>query len=295
MKYHILAAITALIWGSTLISSKLLLDAGMTPAEIMMCRFLLGYLFLWILYPRTHRIRDWRDEGIFCLMGLFGGTVYFLAENTALYYTHTTNVALICATVPIVTAVLSHFIIKNERLTNRFFVGSIIAFAGVALVVLNGNFYLKLSPKGDILTFVAVLSWALYCVFQKLLRGKHNTIFITRNIFFYGMLTMLPYFLFVEPFKFTLEGFSNPVVWGNLCFLGLIASAICYYIWNLAINHIGVVKTNNYVYFLPLVTIIVASIFLKEHITIFSAIGTALIIGGLLWTSKKNISKKQQS
>lgn len=287
MKYHILSAITALIWGSTLVSSKLLLEAGMTPSEIMMCRFLLGYLFLWILYPHTHRIQNWRDEGLFCLMGFFGGTVYFLSENTALYYTQATNVSLICATVPLVTAVMSHFLIKGERLTTHFFIGSIIAFSGVTLVVLNGNFVLKLNPMGDILTFIAVISWGIYCVLQKLLKEDYSAFFITRNIFFYGMLTMLPYFIIFQPFRFPLEGFCQPVVWGNLCFLGLIASAICYYFWNLAINNIGVVKTNNYVYFLPLVTILTASIFLDERITLFSAIGTMLIIGGLWWSSKK--------
>lgn len=286
MKYHLIAGLTALIWGSTLVSSKLLLLKGMEPSEIMFCRFLLGYLLLWVFYPRTHRIESWRDELLFAGMGLFGGTIYFLAENRALCYTHATNVGLICATVPITTAIASHFILKEERKGKSFVYGSIIAFLGVILVVLNGNFVLRLNPLGDMLTFVAVFSWSAYCIMQKLLRGKYNALFVTRNIFFYGMLTMMVYFIYA-PFSFPLSGFADPQVLGLICFLGFIASALCYWMWTIAIDHIGVVATNNYVYFLPVVTIITAKIFLGEVLTTFAIIGSILILCGL-WLCNKN-------
>lgn len=292
MKYHIIATFTALVWGSTLVSSKVLLTAGLTPAEIMTCRFSLAYILMWILYPHTHKIDDWHDEFIFFLLGFFGGTLYFLTENTALYYTQSTNVALICATVPIVTALASHLFIKGERFTYPFFIGSTIAFIGVVMVILNGTLVLNLNPKGDLLTIAAVTSWTLYCIFQKKLHKKYSTLFVTRNIFFYGVLTMLPYHLLIDPFNFPMEGFSSPIIWGNLCFLGLVASGLCYYFFNLAIEHLGVITSNKYIYLLPLVTILVASIVLDEQITKYTIIGTILIIGGLWGSSLKNFRQK---
>jgi len=283
--YHIMAGVTTVIWGTTMISSKILLEEGLSPAQILFCRFLLGYIFLWILYPRTHRIRSLRDELLFVGMGILGGSLYFLTENTALVYTQATNVSLICALVPLITAILSYLILK-EKLSGRFWIGSLIACIGVSFVILNGNFILKLSPLGDLLAFSAVCSWSAYCILVKKLHYKYNTLFVTRNLFFYGLLTLAPYFLY-EPFNVPVEVFQRPTVWGNLLFLGLIASSLCYVMWNSAMHELGVIKTNTYLYFMPLVTIITAMIFISEQITAFIIIGAILIILGLWIASQK--------
>ena len=138
-----MAGVTSIVWGTTLVSSKVLLHYGLTPAQIMLYRFIIAYLFLWILYPRTHRIKSVKDEFSFLSIGFFGGTLYFLLENTALEYTQATNVGLICATVPLLTAMLAHLFMKGVRLSRYILAGSILSLAGVALVVFNGNFILK--------------------------------------------------------------------------------------------------------------------------------------------------------
>ena len=66
---------------------------------------------------------------------------------------------------------------------------------GVGLIVFNGSFVLKISPIGDLLTLLAALSWAFYSLIIKKMAGRYPTIFITRKIFFYGVLTILPAFL----------------------------------------------------------------------------------------------------
>lgn len=283
--YHIMAGLTTLIWGTTMISSKVLLQEGLSPAQILFCRFLLGYFFLWILYPRTHRIRSLHDELLFAGMGVFGGSLYFLTENTALIYTQATNVSLICALVPLITAILSCLILK-EKLSGRFWIGSFVACIGVSFVILNGNFVLKLSPLGDLLAFSAVCSWAIYCLMVKKLHYKYNSLFVTRNLFFYGLLTLAPWF-FYEPFDVPSEVFQRPAVWGNLLFLGLIASSLCYVMWNSAMHELGVIKTNTYLYFMPLVTIITAVIFISEQVTAFILVGAILILLGLWIASQK--------
>lgn len=287
VRYHLMAAVTTIIWGTTLISSKVLIQAGLSPAEILLCRFILGYVFLWIVYPRTHKIRSWHDELLFVAMGLLGGSIYFLTENTALMYTHATNVALICATVPLTTAMISHFVVKRQHISRYFIIGSAVSFAGVALVILNGNFVLNLSPIGDLLTVASVLSWSFYCVLIKLLKHEYNTLFITRNLLFYGILTILPYFAF-NPIGFTADVLAKPEVCGNICYLGIVSSALCYWMWNIAMSNLGVVETNNYIYFMPLVTIITASLVLDEQITLYVMCGTALILYGL-WLSNKRV------
>lgn len=290
MKYHFAAAAVALVWGSTLISSKILLVAGMTPMEIMFVRFLLAYVFLWILYPRAHKIKCFGDEFKFFLMGLFGCTLYFICENTALLYTSANNVGLICATVPLFTGLVSRLLLKNQKLTRYFFIGSAISFFGVAIVILNGNFTLKINSFGDFLTILAVISWAFFCVIQKMLKEKYDSLYLTRKIFFYGLISMSLLFV-INPFNFPFSGFLQPRVWGNLCFLGLLASGLCYWLWGVSIKHLGAIATNNYVYFVPVVTIIFSSIFLGERLTMFTGAGTVFIIGGL-WISGIKSCKK---
>lgn len=167
MLFHILAAFTIIIWGITLISTKILIFNGLSPAGIMLYRFVIAYAVLWIFYPRLPKVKKWKDEAIFFAAGLFGGTIYFLTENTAVGITNTSNVALIVTTAPLLTAFIANFTLKNEPLKRHTFLGSIIALGGVFLIVFNGNFILQLNPAGDLLSFFSALSWAIYSILIK--------------------------------------------------------------------------------------------------------------------------------
>ena len=286
--YHAAALFTIIVWGITMVSTKVLLHEGLSPEEIMIIRFVMAYLLLWIFYPRSHKIKSWRDEFIFIGMGITSGSLYFFFENTALVYTSATNASLICALIPLLTAIFIYILFKEKKLSKLFWIGSVLSIIGAILVVLNGNFSLGINPLGDFLAFMGIVSWSVYGVLIKLLRGNYNTLFITRKIFLYGILTISPYFLF-EPFDVSINLLIKPVVVGNLCFLGLIASSLCYFLWTLSLRQLGVVKTNNYIYFSPLVTIITANIVLSEQITVYVVCGTALIISGLLIASRNKI------
>ena len=278
--YHILALTAVAIWGTTFVSTKLLLAEGMTPAEIMFYRFLIAYALK--LYKPTFRLPEsWRDEALFAAAGLTGGSLYFLTENMALQITLASNVALLLATAPILTVLLSRLWLgRSERIGRPLAAGSVLALAGVALVVFNGSFILKIQPAGDLLTLAAALTWALYNICLKKLDGRHSTLEITRKVFFYGVVTLLPVFAFT-PLRFDTALFRNPVVAGNLLFLGLVASLFCFAVWNTAVKHLGTVKTSNYIYLVPLVALISSAIVLNERITPVALGGAALILSGV--------------
>ena len=127
---HIMALITILIWGTTFISTKILL-AGFTPIEILFFRFLLGLLVLIAVYPKRLRIKDKKQELTFAAAGLCGICLYYLLENIALTYTRASNVGVIISVAPFFTAVLSHVFLKTEeKLKAQFFIGFIIAMTG---------------------------------------------------------------------------------------------------------------------------------------------------------------------
>ena len=218
--YHIIAIVTAAIWGTTFISSKILLEHGLSPAEIMILRFAMAYVCMLPFWRGGLLAKSWRDELLMVILGITGGSMYFLLENTALVYTQASNVAIIIASTPLLTTLAVHFISRQERADKRLYACSLLSLVGVALVVLNGEFILKLNPMGDLLTLGAAVMWVIYSIIVLKLEGRYHPLMITRKIFFYGVLTLAPYFLF-EPWSVEWQMLADKTVAGNLLFLGL--------------------------------------------------------------------------
>ncbi len=278
--YHLLAALTVSVWGITFVSTKVLIQCGLSPVDVLFYRFLLAYLCMWLISHGRVLADHWRDEGLFMLLGLFGGSLYFVAENTALGLTLASNVSLIICTAPVLAALLTWVLHRGQQIPSRLIVGSLIAFAGVILVVFNGHFILHLHPAGDVLTLLAALMWACYCLLLQRLQKRYSTTFITRKVFLYGLLTMLPFFYF-SSLTTDLIILSQPVVWLNLIFLGVVASMLCYLMWNTAVRHLGTLQTTNYIYVVPLVTLLTSAWILNEIITWIALAGSAFILAGV--------------
>ena len=155
-------------------------------AGIFLLRFLIAYMGIWLISPRKLFADNWKDEFWMFLGGMTGGSFYFFTENTALEITLATNVSFIVCTAPLLTTILSLWIYKKEKATRGLMAGSLLALVGVALVVYNGSFVLKISPLGDFLTLLAAFSWAFYSLIMRKMSNRYSIIFITRKIFFYG-------------------------------------------------------------------------------------------------------------
>lgn len=282
--FHLIAVLTVCIWGSTFIATKTLINQGLTPVEIFTYRFSLAYLCLLAFCHQKLMANTWRDEGLFLLAGLTGGSLYFISENSALEITMASNVSLIVCTTPVLTVLLSSFFFK-EKLRKDFIAGSLVALSGVTLVVFNGSVFLKLNPLGDCLTLLAALSWAFYSLILRQMGNKYSTLFITRKVFFYGLITMILYLPFA-PSSFHLERLCYPLVYGNLLFLGIVASMLCYLSWNACVRIIGASRASNYLYINPLVAVWASHLFLSEPITPTALLGAGLIIGGVYIVEK---------
>lgn len=277
---HLMALTTSIIWGTTFVSTKVLIQQGISPESILFYRFIIAYTAIWFICPRKLFSNSIKDELLFLAAGLCGGSLYFVAENRALGMTLASNVSLIVCTTTIFTGILSHLLIKGERMRKQLVYGAIFALTGVGLVVFNGHFILKLNSSGDILTLFVALMWAFYCILLKKLDSNYTTTFITRKIFFYGIITLLPVFS-VAPLTTDLKLLTQPEIFGNILFLGLVASLLCYIMWNKAVKQLGTIRTSNYIYIIPLVTLITSAIAIDEPITSFALIGALLIIGGV--------------
>lgn len=288
--YHLVAFLVITIWGSTFVVTKLLLLAGLSPAHIFTLRFLIAYALLlgFAAFKRPFRwfAGTWRDELLMLGLGLTGGSLYFLTENAAMNYTTTTNTSLIVCLCPLFAALLISLFYRDQRLRGIQIVGSLLAAVGVAIVELNGHFVLHLSPTGDALAFAACLCWAAYSLLMIPACKRYDTMFITRKLFFYGLVTMIPYYIMCPEWP-PLEALEEPQTIVELFFLGAIASTLCYYLWGMVIRRLGAVTATNYVYFNPVVTILCAWVVLSERITTWFLLGTALILVGMYFADKK--------
>lgn len=282
--YHILAVLTIIIWGTTFVSTKVLLQNGLDPVEIMYYRFAIAYVCILFISHNRLWANSWKDEGLFFLLGITGGSLYFIAENTALQYTQASNVALLVCTAPLFTALVSHWF-GNEPLHKNTLKGGFVGLIGVALVVFNGSVLLEINLLGDFLSLASAAMWAFYCLILKRLEGRYSTLYITRKVFAYGILSLVFYFLFY-PLEIKTDILLRPVVSYNLLFLGIVASMVCFFTYNIAVKHIGAIKAINYGYIQPLVTMVTSAIVLSETITIASLIGAVFIIGGVYWAEK---------
>ncbi len=289
--YHCLALLTVIIWGVTFISTKVLIHAGLTPVEIFLYRFILAYLCILTVAHKKLFAYSLKDEGLLMLAGLCGGSIYFIAENTALGITLASNVSLLICTAPIITAFFTFWFYK-EPLNKNLLAGSVVALLGVALVVFNGTVLLQINPLGDLLTLVAAVVWALYCILLKRLGRTYSTRFITRKVFFYGLLSLVIYFLF-DPLTLSPEMLLRPEVYLNLLFLGVVASMLCYLMWNAAVKVLGTAQTTSYIYIIPLVTMAASAALLDERLTLASVVGAGCIICGVYWAERKSIGKRQ--
>ena len=330
--YHLVAFLVVAIWGSTFISTKLLLLSGLTPAQIFTLRFIIAYILLLgysigltrtktdsgirvsqcqsdantdtkafdspsqsvsVRCKRLPRLfaGSWHDELLMLLLGISGGTLYFLAENTAMNYTTTTNTSLIVSLSPLVATALITIFYRSQRLSRLQTLGTLMAALGVTVVVLNGHFVLHLSPLGDSLAFLAALCWGFYSLMMIPAGERYDTLFVTRKVFFYGLLAMIPYYvcrpeeagIFISPSTFH----PSPSTVFNLLFLGCIASMGCFLAWNWTMKKLGAVVATSYIYFNPVTTIIFAWLILSEQITVYFLIGTLLILVGMYLADRR--------
>lgn len=283
--YHLLAFFVAAVWGVSFVSTSKLLDAGIQPTEIYIIRFVIAYLVILALTFRKLMSDSLKDEALFMICGLCGGSIYYIGENTALQYTLVTNVSLLVTLSPIITVLLTKMMYKTEQLSKGFIVGSIIAFIGVACVIFNSSFNIEVKPLGDLLSIFAAVSFAIYCIVVKKLNARYDTLFISRKIFFYGVVTALPFLTFQDHFM-DFAILKEPVVWMHILFLGVVCSMLAFILWNEAINKLGASRASNYLYFSPLITLIASVWLLNENVSIVGYIGCALTIGGVIVSEK---------
>ena len=290
--WHALALFVVIVWGATLASTKYLLQ-DMLPMQILLYRCILAFMLLVAMSPKLMKWQGAKNEALYLIAGLCGITLYFLLENTALIYTYSSSAALLVTASPLFTVLLASFIFKSHPFTKTLLFACLMALVGVGLVL--SNQLLANQPQGltngmlgNVLAMLGGLVWAFFGFAMQAVQDALNPILRMQKVFLYGMLTTALYMLITGQPLLNAHVFELANI-ANLVFLGGLASAICFVLWTNANKQLGVVTTSLYIYFIPLVAVILGIVLLGEKVRISTILGGILIaVAVFLANLKKN-------
>ncbi|AKX93988.1 hypothetical protein MTHERMOG20_04270 [Moorella thermoacetica] len=286
IKDHLSLLLTVTIWASTFINIKIVL-LQVPPNTLAFLRFLvasivLGLHLIWRRQPFVKR-QDWPLAG---LTGLTGITLYNFLQNQGLKYAGATDAAILAAMAPVFIALLAWLLLR-ERISRRQVAGIIMAFSGSVLVATNGSPEgLVLNPArlyGDLLVLLTGLSWAVYSISLKRLLNRYTPVTVLTCSTIAGTIFLFPLALLESPINWAAVDIS---CWLNVLYLGLLASALAYLIWNTVLTRVPAVTAGVYLYLLPVITAIIAALFLREIPGTFTITGGIIVLLGTYLAGK---------
>lgn len=283
VKDRVNVMMTALVvtWGVAFASIKAL-GTQLDPFQITWFRYV-PFLFLfggWLLWKRRDRFRqvEGADWIRFVIVGALGVLGYHFPLNWGLQTASGATGAILVATTPLWTLFFG-IIRGKESLDRRRIEGSLIAFAGVAVVVFLGKGPQELSlNKGTLIMLVAPILWSLYSIIGKPLVDKYGAQFFTGVSMCLGILTLVPYG--IQQGTAPLQGFT-PVLWFWLVYVSLFATVAGYAVWNWALKQRSAAEVTVFIYFVPVVATLAGWIFVGEAVTFWFLGGAAMVLLGV--------------
>ena len=287
MLARLLLFLCVVIWGSTFVATKIMLDY-VSPAELLGLRMIIGIpvLALVVLVKRIKLQFEFREH-----MNLLAGsaviTAHFLIQITGLKYTTATNTGWIISVTPLALAVLS-FLILKERISRNVVAGIIIATGGVMFLVSRGDFshigWLK--SIGDWLILVSAHTWAIYTIIVRDISRKRNPVAVTFAILLPTGVLMTGYLLVF--FDWGVLATLSARAWAALMLLGVFGTALAHWWWQEGVAELGAARAGIFLYLEPLTATTLGVALLNEQFGLFTAIGAAAVLGGILIAERRS-------
>ena len=288
---YFLVILAMVFWGFTFVAFKFA-NLSFRPITIVFFRLTVSIFFLFgfaFFFKRLNKIKL-KDQKWFLLLALVEPFFYFLGEAYGLTMVTATVGAVIISTIPLIVPFAAYYLFR-EKLTPMNYLGLVISFGGVLLVVLTRSGGLAADWKGILLMFVAVLSAVSYTMVVKVLAEDYTPITITAYQSFYGLLMFVPLFLIFE-----IKHLDFSMVTGQsllaVSYLGVFGSGICFILITIGIRELGAAKANIFANLIPVVTAIVSYFLLKESMPFMKIRGIFIVILGLLLSQISSLRVK---
>jgi drug/metabolite transporter (DMT)-like permease len=251
------------------------------PITFAFLRFGIAALTLVALLPwREGRIGLPRADVVPIVgLGALGFGVYQILWATALQEIPAGDSALLIATTPVLTALLA-VVSGADTLTRTKLLGSLVSFAGVAVIVSAGHgISLGSALLGDVLTLVAALCWSIYTAFGAPILRRHSPLRTTAWAMVGGALVLaVPGAWQATAVDWGAVGID---AWGGLLFSAFIPAGIANVVVFSAIKLLGPTRITAYQFLVPFMAVLMGAAFLAEPVRLDQLLGGVVIILGV--------------
>lgn len=282
--FFLILAVT--FWGLSFIFSKSLL-VHVTPIALTFFRVVIASVLLgvccWLFFPQPLREitkKEWLN--LFAL-SLFEPFLYFIFETYSLKFTDATIVSVIIATIPIFTVLMSVFYF-HENLSAFNVFGVFLSVAGIAVMLFPEFTDVTFNPYGILLAFGAVAASVGYSFFIRKINDRFHSVFIVACQNVMAFFLFLPLFVVMHGVAGMKEQFAALAVPGvavNILFLAVFCSSLAFVLYVIALQKVGLARSNTFTNLIPIVTAVAAFFVIDEHFTLYKIVGTIVVIFGV--------------
>ncbi len=285
---------TMIIWGTSFVWSKIALEYY-SSFTIVFFRLVISSIILILIsvISRNFVRLEKKHIPIFLLLSLFQPFLYFIGETTGLNYVSPPVAAILIALIPLLTP-FAALIFLSEKISILNFVGIIISLLGIILVIFEKDLSLIIAWEGLALMFLAVFAAISYAIIVKKLPAKYSAF----NIVLYQNIIGMFYFLPIVLIFFTdniIEVGFNKNVFIVILQLGFFASTIAFLLFVYALKRLSITKVNVFTNVIPVFTLIVSWILLKDMILWHQIIGVFIVITGVTVSQLRFKRKKNKN
>lgn len=281
---QMLLLLTALIWGSTFVATKICLKY-MSPLELMAFRFAIGLpVLLILLVARRASLSVGRNWKAIILAAIVIGA-HFIIQITGIKYTTATNTGWIISLTPLVVTVMAAAILR-ERIGVKTVVGIGVASTGIILLISRGQIanLRWMSSVGDWLVLASAHTWALYTILTRDLSRSQNPLSVTFLVLLPSAIMAVAIVLPTSDLGRFAALPAEAVV--SLLVLGVLGTALGHWFWQHGLAKVGAARAGVFLYLEPVATTAVAVPYLHESFGIFTAIGGLLVLAGV-WIAQR--------
>lgn len=265
----------------------------LNPLTTVLFRLIISSVFLFaltLILKKLEKVKM-RDIPQFLLLSFFQPFMYFLGESYGISLVSPTVAAIMISTIPLFVPFSMYFLAK-EPLGSNNFLGIIISFFGVLMVVLNKNLTLAASPFGLMFMGIAVCSVLGYSYLLQNILKKYTAYTIVTVQNFIGIFYFLPLVLIIDYKDLATINWNAELIL-NLLALAVFASSLAYFLFMIGTKNIGVSKATIFTYLIPIFTALLSYLIFKEHFTLIKIAGILVTLAGL-FIGKARFKRKKK-
>ncbi|MCG7845158.1 MAG: DMT family transporter [Methanomassiliicoccales archaeon] len=283
---HLLLIIAGVIWGTSFVAGKLGVE-NTDPFLFTAVRALFsGMSIIPILYYYELDYSLFKNKALWCIALLNAAGI--ILQNVGLTITTASNTVLLVDINVVIVAVLASFILK-ERLNRRIVAGLVLGMAGVGLIATKGDLSNLGQGNfiGDVLVFLAGVSWAFYIVFTtRELKKGHSLLFLTSAVVMMTSILAIPIsLLMVADFSLGAGSITMGVYSGVFC------TTVAFLLYNVGLKSLGATTTSIILLVEMVFGLLFSFLLLGERPDVMTAVGGAMVLGAIMIISVKGFER----